>query len=37
MSPEDVPDNDVRSLLSAMQDTQLRAMMLYAKFLEKRG
>jgi hypothetical protein len=36
MKPEDVPDEAVRNLLAAMQEAQLKAMTLYAKFLERR-
>jgi hypothetical protein len=35
MKPEDVEDVAVRDLLAAMQETQWRAMSLYAKFLEE--
>jgi hypothetical protein len=36
MKPEDVEDDAVRDLLAAMQETQWRAMSLYAKFLKTR-
>jgi hypothetical protein len=34
--PEGVGDDAVRDLLAAMQETQWRAMSLYAKFLKTR-
>jgi hypothetical protein len=33
---EDVPDEAVRDLLASMQETQLKAMSLYAKYLMER-
>jgi hypothetical protein len=36
MRPEDVQDEAVRDLLVSMQETQLRAMSLYAKYLMER-
>ena len=36
MKPEDVTDEAVRQLLESMQEAQLRAMSLYAKFLIRR-
>lgn len=36
MKPEDVEDEGVRDLLISMQETQWRAMSLYAKFLKRR-
>jgi hypothetical protein len=36
MKPEDVPDEAVRDLLASMQETQLKAMSLYAKYLMER-
>jgi hypothetical protein len=36
MSPEDVPDEDVRNLLSAMQILQMPAMTVYARLTEER-
>jgi hypothetical protein len=35
MSPEDVPDEDVRNLLSAMQVLHMRAMTVYARLIEE--
>jgi hypothetical protein len=34
--PDDVQDEAVRDLLASMEETQLRAMSLYARYLEKR-
>jgi len=36
MNPEDVEDEAVRNLLVRMQETQWRAMSLYAKFLMRK-
>ena len=36
MKPEDIQDEAVRELLASMQETQLRAMSLYAKYLMER-
>lgn len=36
MKPEDVTDEAVRQLLESMQEAQLRAMSLYAKFRKRR-
>jgi hypothetical protein len=36
MKPEGIEDETVRNLLESMQETQWRAMSLYAKYLKKR-
>lgn len=36
MKPEDIEDEAVRNLLVSMQETQWRAMSLYAKFLMRK-
>ena len=36
MKPEDFADEAVRELLASMEETQLRAMSLYAKLLRER-
>jgi putative resolvase len=36
MRPDDVADEDVRDLLGSMEDTQMRAMTLYARYLRER-